>query len=345
MHALRLNRKLKVSGFTFLFRICSPSTKRNKQKKHQVCVSVKIQSKHKKASLQNQRNTTSMTDSSTTNRPRPGDRYSSLGTLPERKNAPPPLLAVNNLSELRSALNERLHPQIDPNDKFDSMSVRFESRLKHVAEPQPAPEFVDRGKRFDLSKRDHNPIFDTQLHHMQPRETTILNSSLATTRFHHGFQRSMEAQKNFYGRIDNEREAQTARRDKGISHDREVYIARRPELRVENANESGLNFKLDLKPVVPMIAKSDARRLRLLHEARSPFDPPPPPSVLRNVSARRRDQVVNEGLTQSRKLLSVGNTIQAMDGYAQSRILPEISEQRKKRVIQGHQMKSTFQLG
>lgn len=165
---------------------------------------------------------------------------------------------------------------------------------------------------------------------------------------------------------------QSARKDKGISHDKDVYVSRRPELQealnfngesstnvtTMNSTRSGagaarlgehLNFKIPPKPVQPMEVKSDARRLRLQHESRSPFDPPPPPSILRNVSARRKEQVAREGLTESRKLLSVGNTIGALDGFPQgnsnSGFLPQISEQRRARKILGKQMQSTFSLG
>jgi hypothetical protein len=250
---------------------------------------------------------------------------------------------VRNLSDIRSTLNERLHPRIDPTDKYDSMKDRFQSHLRRVAEPQPRPEFVDHGKRFDLSKRRHDPIFEIQLHHMQPRESTILNSSLQTTRFHHGFMRSNAAQKDFYSRVEQERESQTARRDKGICHDRDVYISRRPEL--QPGNEGSLNFKAEPKPIQPLEPKSDARKYRILQDSKSPFDPPPPPSLLRNVSDRRKEQVAREGLTESRKLLSVGNTIGAMDGFATSGFLPQISEQRKARVILGKQNQSQWTLG
>lgn len=218
---------------------------------------------------------------------------------------------MSQFSEMRSALTERLHPHASAADRKADDAALFPSRLRHVPAPEPKAEAQDRGKRFAIQHREYDPIVDTQLHHMQPRETTILHSSLQTTRFHHGFMRNHDAQRSFVARTEQERLAQRERAARGVEHNREVYASRRPELQ---GSLECVNFQAEPKPVVPLTARSEARMRRLAQEAKCPFDPPPPPSTLRAVSERRRDLVAREGMCH--KKLNVGLILQAGDGYA-----------------------------
>ena len=241
------------------------------------------------------------------------------------------------------------------------MSVRFVSRQRHVPEPQPRPEFVDHGKKFNLDHRGHDTVCDTQLHQMQPRDATVLSSSLATTRFHRGFQRNGAAQRDFYERTEGERQTQSARHCAGIEHNRAVYLSRRPEMLPSGA-ATGLaaiiaggasasaptaallpSFSLSASarnvitgggaahPDGPAEAKSTARQFRLAQDARSPFDPPPALTLLRAVSDRRRDQVASEGLVATRRTQSTRTVLGSFDGFELQGMLPAIASGARKR--------------
>lgn len=215
-----------------------------------------------------------------------------------------------NFSEMRSDLTERLHPRVD-SINHDSRKPHV-SGLRHLPEPQPSAQFVDRGRRFQLSHRNHDPIADTQLHHMQPKETAILNSSLHTTRFHHGFMRNHDAQRTFYSRSEESREALSAREARHIEHSKAVYVSRRPDLQ---GSLDCVNFKAEPQQIAPLTPRSDARKLRLQHEAQSPFDPPPMLATLRHVSERRKDLVAREGLSLQTKKFGVGGVFGTGDGF------------------------------
>ena len=230
---------------------------------------------------------------------------------------------MSGFENMRSEYTAKLHPAIDPNDKFDSIFIGVTRKRRTV--PVYSEQCEERGKKQVVEMRTHDPTALGQLGSMYQQPT--FSGSVKETRFGAGFSRrpaDVIASDRLRVLVDTEH---AERRAEAAIRRRDVAANRNKTYNPITGKETAL-FEYFKKDSSHVVGHSDDRLSKVFnwpdnrtsHVFPKVAEPTPMPQHMLRSSpspaglSKRQERLVNEGLAKQ-KDWSVAQQMKCLDGF------------------------------